>query len=126
MEGYFYTKEHEWVTVKDDLATVGITDFAQKQLGDIVFVEFPSLGSVYSQGDEISVIESVKAASEIYAPISGKVITCNDAVEGSPDLVNLNPEGDGWLFKISEFESQELNSLLSHSEYEEYIKRIAE
>tara|TARA_B100001029_G_C14851691_1_gene334069 strand:- start:83 stop:463 length:381 start_codon:yes stop_codon:yes gene_type:complete len=126
MEGYFYTKEHEWVTVKDDLATVGITDFAQKQLGDIVFVEFPSLGSVYSQGDEISVIESVKAASEIYAPISGKVITCNDAVEVSPDLVNLNPEGDGWLFKISEFESQELDSLLSHSEYEEYIKRIAE
>ena len=126
MEGYFYTKEHEWVTVKDDVATVGITDFAQKQLGDIVFVEFPSLGSVYSQGDEISVIESVKAASEIYAPISGKVITCNDAVEVSPDLVNLNPEGDGWLFKISEFESQELDSLLSHSEYEEYIKRIAE
>jgi len=126
MEGYFYTKEHEWVTVRDDTATVGITDFAQKQLGDIVFIEFPSLGSVYSQGDEISVIESVKAASEIYAPISGKVITCNDAVEVSPDLVNLNPEGDGWLFKISEFESQELDSLLSHSEYEEYIKRIAE
>ena len=126
MEGYFYTKEHEWVTVKDDVATVGITDFAQKQLGDIVFVEFPSLGSVYSQGDEISVIESVKAASEIYAPISGKVITCNDAVEGSPDLVNLNPEGDGWLFKISEIDSQELNSLLSHSEYEEYIKKITE
>jgi len=126
MEGYFYTKEHEWVTVRDDSATVGITDFAQKQLGDIVFIEFPSLGSVYSQGDEISVIESVKAASEIYAPISGKVITCNDAVEGSPDLVNLNPEGDGWLFKISEIESQELNSLLSHSEYEEYIKKITE
>ncbi|MAI06529.1 MAG: glycine cleavage system protein H [Alphaproteobacteria bacterium TMED87] len=126
MEGYFYTKEHEWVTVRDDTATVGITDFAQKQLGDIVFIEFPSLGSVYSQGDEISVIESVKAASEIYAPISGKVITCNDAVEGSPDLVNLNPEGDGWLFKISEIESQELNSLLSHSEYEEYIKKITE
>ena len=126
MEGYFYTKEHEWVTVRDDTATVGITDFAQKQLGDIVFIEFPSLGSVYSQGDEISVIESVKAASEIYAPISGKVITCNDAVEGSPDLVNLNPEGDGWLFKISELESQELNSLLSHNEYEEYIKRITE
>ena len=126
MEGYFYTKEHEWVTVRDDTATVGITDFAQKQLGDIVFIEFPSLGSVYSQGDEISVIESVKAASEIYAPISGKVITCNDAVEGSPDLVNLNPEGDGWLFKISEIDSQELNSLLSHSEYEEYIKKITE
>ena len=126
MEGYFYTKEHEWVTVRDDTATVGITDFAQKQLGDIVFIEFPSLGSVYSQGDEISVIDSVKAASEIYAPISGKVITCNDAVEGSPDLVNLNPEGDGWLFKISEIDSQELNSLLSHSEYEEYIKKITE
>ncbi|MEE2704574.1 MAG: glycine cleavage system protein GcvH [Pseudomonadota bacterium] len=124
MENYFYTKEHEWVTVKDNLATVGITNFAQKQLGDIVFVEFPKQGSVYSQGDEISVIESVKAASEIYAPISGKVHVCNNDLEGSPDLVNANPEGDGWLFKISEFDSVELNSLMSRDEYEDYIKNI--
>ncbi len=124
MNSYFYTKEHEWVSVDDDIATLGITNYAQKQLGDIVFVEFPIKGTQYEQGSEIAVIESVKAASEIYTPISGKVCDCNQEVEQQPGIVNSNPEDEGWLIKLSNVVTNELDSLMNETEYKSYINEI--
>ena len=124
MNRYFYTKEHEWVSIDNGIATLGITDYAQKQLGDIVFVEFPSKGTQYEQGSEIAVIESVKAASEIYAPISGKVCECNQEVEHQPGIVNSNSEDEGWLIKLSNIVTNEMDSLMNEIEYKSYINEI--
>jgi glycine cleavage system H protein len=116
----YYTKEHEWVSVDGDVATVGITDFAQGQLGDIVFVEVPAAGTQVTKGGEAAVVESVKAASDVYAPVSGKVTEGNQALEEDPALVNSDPEGAGWFFKLVLSDNHQLSGLMSAEEYKAF------
>jgi glycine cleavage system H protein len=116
----YYTKEHEWVRVEGDQATVGITDFAQGQLGDVVFVEVPESGRAVTRGAEAAVVESVKAASDVYAPVSGTVIEGNQAVVDEPGLVNTDPEGEGWFFKITLSDNHELSELMNADQYKAY------
>ena len=118
----YFTKEHEWVRVDGDHATVGITDFAQGQLGDVVFVEVPEAGRALKQGGEAAVVESVKAASDVYAPVSGTVTEGNQALVDDPALVNSDPEGDGWFFKLSLSDTHELNDLMNADQYREYCE----
>lgn len=117
----YYTKEHEWLSVEGDTATVGITDFAQGQLGDIVFVEVPSAGAQVTQGGEAAVVESVKAASDVYAPVSGEIVEGNPALEDDPSLVNTAPESDGWFFKIRLSDNSQLNGLMNADEYKAFV-----
>jgi glycine cleavage system H protein len=117
----YYTKEHEWISVDGDTATVGITDFAQGQLGDIVFVEVPQAGTQVTQGGEAAVVESVKAASDVYAPVSGQVIEGNAALEADPSLVNTAPETDGWFFKVTLSDNHQLSGLMSADEYKAFV-----
>jgi glycine cleavage system H protein len=116
-----YSKEHEWVLVEGSVATVGITDYAQDQLGDIVFVELPAIGDKVSKEDAFGVVESVKAVSDIYAPVSGKVLEVNDDLPDNPEMVNEDPYGDGWMIKIEINDSDELQDLMSAAEYEAYV-----
>ena len=116
----YFTKEHEWISVEGDTATVGITDFAQGQLGDIVFVEVPSAGTQVTQGGEAAVVESVKAASDVYAPVSGEVIEGNPALEDDPSLVNTAAETDGWFFKLRLSDTSQLEGLMSADEYKAF------
>ena len=116
----YYTKEHEWVRVEGDTATVGITDFAQGQLGDVVFVEVPEPGRHVKQGGEAAVVESVKAASDVYAPLGGEVVEGNQAVVDEPSLVNSDPEGEGWFFRLRLADTNELNDLMNADQYKEY------
>ena len=116
----YYTREHEWVRVEGDHATVGITDFAQSQLGDVVFVEVPDAGRAVTRGAEAAVVESVKAASDVYAPVSGTVTEGNQAVVDEPSLVNTDPEGDGWFFKLSLSDNHELSELMNADQYKAY------
>ena len=116
----YYTQEHEWIAVEGDNATVGITDYAQGQLGDVVFVEVPEAGRAVSKGGEAAVVESVKAASDVYAPVSGTVTEGNQALADQPDLVNSDPEGDGWFFKLTLSDNGELNGLMNADQYREY------
>ncbi|HEY1145513.1 glycine cleavage system protein GcvH [Allosphingosinicella humi] len=116
----YYTKEHEWIAVEGDVATVGITDFAQSQLGDIVFVEVPAAGAHVTQGGDAAVVESVKAASDVYAPVSGQVIEGNAALEADPSLVNTAAETDGWFFKLTLSDNHELNGLMNAEEYKAF------
>lgn len=116
----YYTKEHEWVRVEGDEATVGITDFAQGQLGDVVFVEVPEAGRAVSKGGEAAVVESVKAASDVYAPVSGTVVTGNQALVDQPDLVNTDPEGEGWFFKLTLSDNHELSELMDAGQYKAF------
>jgi glycine cleavage system H protein len=120
----YYTKDHEWISVDGDSATVGITDFAQKALGDVVFVEVPAAGKALSQGDEAAVVESVKAASEVYAPVSGTVTAGNAAIEETPDLVNSDPEGAGWFFKLTLSDNEELSGLMNADQYQAYCAEL--
>jgi len=120
----YYTKEHEWVRVDGDEATVGITDFAQGQLGDVVFVEVPDQGRTLSQGGEAAVVESVKAASDVYAPVSGTVTEGNQAVVDEPSLVNTDPEGEGWFFKLTLSDNDELGELMSAEQYQAYCAEL--
>ncbi len=115
-----YTKEHEWVLVEGKVATVGITDYAQEQLGDVVYVELPAVGDKVSKEDAFGVVESVKAVSDIYAPLSGKVMEVNDDLPDNPAMINEDPYGDGWLIKIEISDEEELEDLLSVAEYQEY------
>ncbi|HLH77542.1 MAG TPA: glycine cleavage system protein GcvH [Candidatus Binataceae bacterium] len=119
--GLKYSKEHEWVAAEDSVATIGITDFAQDQLGEIVFVELPGVGDKISKDDAFGVIESVKAASDIYAPISGTVVEVNQELPESPEIINEDPYGDGWLIKIKIGDTAELDDLLDSDEYEELV-----
>ena len=112
-----YTEEHEWVQVEGDLALVGITDFAANELGDVVFVELPEVGSEFSQGDTVGTIESVKAVADLYLPISGEVVEINNDVVDSPELVNSSPLDDGWLVKIKMNDDTELEPLLDAGAY---------
>ena len=116
-----YSKEHEWVLVESGVATVGVTDYAQDQLGDIVFVELPAVGDKVSKEDAFGVVESVKAVSDIYAPVSGKVVEVNDDLPENPEMLNEDPYGDGWIIKIEMNDPEELQDLMTAAEYEEYV-----
>jgi glycine cleavage system H protein len=116
-----FTKDHEWVRVEGNMVTIGVTDYAQKALGDVVFVELPDVGATFSQGDEAAVVESVKAASEVYAPISGEVTQTNDMLVGTPDTVNSDAEGDGWFFKMTVADAGELDELMDEAAYKAFI-----
>lgn len=117
----YYSQDHEWVDVDGDAATIGITDYAQGQLGDIVFVEVPAAGRAVKKGDDAAVVESVKAASDVYAPVSGTVIEGNAALEGSPDLVNSAPESEGWFFRLTLSDKSELNGLMDAAAYQSFV-----
>ena len=116
----YYTKEHEWVRVEGDTATVGITDFAQGQLGDVVFVEVPEAGRQVTQGGEAAVVESVKAASDVYSPASGEVVEGNAALADEPALVNSDPEGEGWFFRLRLSDPSELDGLMDADAYKSF------
>ena len=116
-----YTKEHEWIEFKDDLAIVGITDYAQSQLGDVIFVEFPEIGSNLDIESSFGEIEAVKTVSDLFAPISGNVLHINDEIEDTPDLVNTDPYGKGWLIKISPTKNEQKEKLMNADEYKKFI-----
>jgi glycine cleavage system H protein len=120
-----YTKDHEYIRVEGDAGVVGISDYAQSQLGDVVFVELPSVGKTLSKGDEDAVVESVKAASEVYAPVSGEVIEVNSDLEASPGTVNEDPAGRGWFMKIRLTDPSELDGLMTEEQYQEFVKSIS-
>jgi len=120
----YYTKDHEWVRVEGDGATVGITDFAQGQLGDVVFVEVPEAGRGVTKGGEAAVVESVKAASDVYSPVAGTVTEGNQAVVDEPSLVNTDPEGEGWFFKLTLSDSGELGELMNAEQYKAYCEDL--
>ncbi len=115
-----FTRDHEWIRVEDDVGIVGITDYAQQQLGDIVFVELPEVGARFKQGEEAAVVESVKAASEVYAPVGGEVVAVNGAVVDDPGRVNASPQTDGWFFSLRLADSAELDALLEPGAYKDY------
>ncbi len=117
----YFTKDHEWISVEGGSATVGITDYAQAQLGDVVFVEVPPAGTQVEKGKEAAVVESVKAASDVYAPVSGEVTEGNAALEADPALVNTSPEGDGWFFKLTLSDPSELDGLMDAAGYKAFV-----
>ncbi|MEP2103462.1 MAG: glycine cleavage system protein GcvH [Parasphingorhabdus sp.] len=117
----YFTDEHEWVDVEGETATVGITDYAQEQLGDIVFVETPETGAELAQGDDAAVVESVKAASDVYAAVSGTVVEVNDALEDEPALVNSSAEEDGWFFRLTLSDKSELDDLMDEKAYKAFV-----
>ena len=120
----YFTREHEWIKVDGDTATVGITDHAQQALGDIVFTEVPDAGKQLAKSQEAAVVESVKAASDVYSPVTGEVIEGNQAVADDPSLVNSDPEGDGWFFKIRLSDSGELDGLMDEGAYRDWVKTL--
>ena len=120
-----YAKSHEYVHVEGETGTVGITDYAQKELGDVVFVELPQVGTQLEQGDELGSIESVKAVSELFAPASGEVVEVNEALTEKPELVNTDPYGDGWMVRIKLSTPEEVDELMDAEEYEEYVEKEA-
>lgn len=121
-----YTKEHEWVKLDEDLAIVGITGYAQEQLGDIVYVELPQPGDTLSQFESFGIIESVKAASDLFAPIGGDVVAVNEELMDRPELVNEDPYGDGWLLKVNPEDKSEMDGLMTAEEYETHLKTLEE
>ena len=121
----YYTEEHEWIRVEGDSATVGISEHAQEQLGDIVFVELPEVGRRLAKGEQAAVVESVKAASEVYAPVSGKVVEVNTELPEKPELVNQDPEGSGWFFRLEIADPSELDSLMDREAYDAYVATLA-
>ncbi len=119
-----FTNDHEWVEVNGDIAIVGITNYAQEQLGDVVFVEVPDAGDELEQGDETGVIESVKAASEVFAPVSGEITEVNDGLADDPALINSSAEGDGWMYKIKLSDPAQLDELMDKGAYDTYIAEL--
>jgi glycine cleavage system H protein len=117
----YFTQDHEWVSVEGDQATVGITDYAQAQLGDVVFVEVPPAGTEVAKGKEAAVVESVKAATDVYAPVSGKVTQANSELEADPSLVNTAPETSGWFFKLTLSNPGELEGLMDETAYKAFV-----
>ncbi|MFL5177528.1 MAG: glycine cleavage system protein GcvH [Microvirga sp.] len=120
-----YTKDHEYIRVEGDTGIVGITDYAQSQLGDVVYVELPAVGKSVAKGGEAAVVESVKAASEVYAPVSGEVTAVNSALEGAPGTVNESPVERGWFFKLKLANAAELDGLMGEDEYRDYVQSIS-
>jgi glycine cleavage system H protein len=123
MEEKKYSKDHEWIEIKDDIAIVGITDHAQGSLGDIVFIDLPEINKDVNLGDDVSVIESVKAASDIYAPADGKIIEVNEKLNENASLINLDAENDGWIFKMKLSNLSQLENLMNSSDYDEFLKK---
>lgn len=117
----YFTEEHEWVEVEGKIATVGITEYAQQQLGDVVFVDVPVEGKQFDKGDEAAVVESVKAASDVYSPVSGTIVEGNEVLADEPGLVNSDPEGDGWFFKLELSDASELDSLMDEAAYKKFV-----
>ncbi|VXC91003.1 glycine cleavage system protein GcvH [Sphingomonas sp. 8AM] len=120
----YFTEDHEWIDVDGDTGTVGISDYAQSQLGDIVFVEVPDAGRSLGKGDEAAVVESVKAASDVYSPVSGSVLEGNPALTDEPALVNSDPEGEGWFFKITLSDASELDALMDETAYAAFVAKL--
>ena len=120
----YFTREHEWIKVDGDIATVGISNHAQEALGDIVFTEVPDAGKQLSKGQDAAVVESVKAASDVYSPVSGEVTEANQAIVDDPALVNSDPEGEGWFFKLRLSDQSELVGLMSEADYREWVKTL--
>jgi len=120
----YFTKEHEWISVDGDTATVGISDHAQEALGDIVFAEVPDAGRQVIKGQEAAVVESVKAASDVYAPVSGEVIESNPAIADDPSVVNRDPEGEGWFFKLTLSDPSELEGLMDEAAYQAFVAKL--
>ena len=125
-EECLYTKQHEWVRVNGDTAVVGISDYAQKELGDIVFVELPKVGDTYDTNEPFGNVESVKAVSEVFCPVAGQVLEVNQKLADSPELINEDPYGDGWFIKLRITNPEELKELFSAEEYQEFIKEEEE
>jgi glycine cleavage system H protein len=121
-----FTKDHEWVRVEGDIAVIGISDYAQGELGDVVYVELPAVDETVEKGDAVSNIESVKAVSDIYSPLSGEIVEVNELLEDTPENVNKDPYGDGWIFKIKMSDTGQLDELMNADKYEEYLKGITE
>lgn len=119
-----YTKDHEYIRVDGDAGTIGISHHAQEQLGEVVFVELPEIGKQVSRGDELAVVESVKAASEVYAPVSGEVVDVNASLPDSPEKVNADPEGEAWFVKLKIAETGELDKLMSADDYKSYVEGL--
>lgn len=120
-----YTEDHEWIRIEDDEAAIGLTDYAQDQLGDIVFVELPRPGDVLAKGEEFGTVESVKAVAELYMPIGGEVLAINTALEDSPGLVNASPHSDGWIIRIKQSDPDELNILMNKETYLKMLEGVA-
>lgn len=120
---FLYTKDHEWIRVDESIGTIGITDYAQKELGDIVFVELPKLGEHVTAGEAFGTVESVKAVSELYAPVSGEVTAANTKLQNNPELLNTDPHGDAWLIRVRLTDRRETEKLMTFDEYEAYIKQ---
>jgi glycine cleavage system H protein len=121
-DDFYYTKDHEWIKVQGNIGIVGITEYAQKKLGDIVYIELPEIGEKFEAGDPIGSIESVKAVSEVFIPVSGEIIEVNEKVATEPDIVNSDAHGAGWLIKIKINDKSELDNLMDSDEYQEYIE----
>ena len=122
MATLYFSEDHEWIEVDGDVGTIGVTDYAQEQLGDVVFIELPEAGKVFSKGDDMAVVESVKAASEVYAPVSGEVVEANDALEGNPGMVNDDAQGDGWFLKLRLDDPGELEDLMDLEAYKAFVE----
>ena len=120
----YFTRDHEWIEVSGTSGIVGITDYAQEQLGDITFVDLPETGSTVARGDSVAVVDSVKAASDVYTPVSGKVLERNDDLEDQPELVNSDAEGDGWLFRLELTDPGELDGLMDDDAYRDYVDSL--
>lgn len=125
MNSVYYTNDHEYVKVDGDTATIGISDYAQEQLGDVVFVELPDVGKALSKGDEAAVVESVKAASEVYAPVSGEVIETNGDLEADPAGVNRDAMGSGWFIKVKLADASEVEGLMNEAAYKEFVEGLS-
>ncbi len=125
-EGLKYSKEHEWVLVEDQIVTVGITEYAQEELGDVVYVELPEVGEKMVKDDPFGAVESVKAVSDLYAPISGAVLEVNNTLPDSPEIINEDPYGDGWMIKVEMSGEEDLSDLMSAEEYAEYVNQQKE
>ncbi|KPH58734.1 glycine cleavage system protein GcvH [Novosphingobium aerophilum] len=120
----YFSQEHEWLEVEGDLGTVGITDYAQGQLGDITFVELPEAGAAFGKGDSVAVVDSVKAASDVYTPVSGTIAEANAALTDEPELVNTDAEVGGWLFRITLSDASELDALMDEAAYQKYVESL--
>jgi glycine cleavage system H protein len=125
-EGLIYSKEHEWVLVEGQVATIGITEYAQEELGDIVYVELPEVGEKTVKDDPFGAVESVKAVSDVYAPVSGTVLEINDALPDSPETINEDPYGDGWMIKVEMSDPDDIKDLMGSDEYTEYVEQQKE
>src|ERR1043165_4950247 len=119
-----YTKDHEWVELNGDVATIGISPYATEQLGDVVYVELPAKGAAFAAHADMAVVESAKAASDVYAPVAGTIVEANEALSGQPDLVNASPEGDGWFVKIKVANTAELDALMDEAAYADFVKGL--